>query len=686
METMNTTTAIPAIRERVPCTDYLQKSKGNGMYICPFCGSGEGPHGTGALKLYDTNTWTCHKCGKSGDVIDIYRQIKKLEFKPALNELARECGIEIIDGPADFRTGETPTLAEYVPPNTEIPTQEPAKAPAEPQNYLQYYAECENRLEDPAAYEYLIQRGISLETARRFQIGYNPADDPTGQGHPRASLIIPVSPFHYVSRAIYDNGQYAKMDATPGEGYKTFWNLAAAYEHDAHEVFITEGAIDGLSIIEVEPEAHVIALNSLSNAKPLAERLAADRPDNEIVFIIAGDSDGPGRKGAQELKEALEAANLQCITADLNGTAKDPNEALQKDRAAFWEAVQGALKAADRLRDPRPDNTERYLEDGFFQDMKNYRTDVKTGFTIFDKKTRGIFSGLYVLSAIPSLGKTSFALTLADRLAERGQEVLFFSLEMSRFELLSKSLSRECYALDRKGADKPGQPPTEYEDNPLTALDIRCGRNPKLVQLAAGEYRRRCGNRVSLIECNAKTVSYIRQYIEEYIKRTENRPIVFIDYLQIIMPDNDRHSGREAVDDTVTVLRQMVRDLNITVFAISSVNRNSYTTSAGFENLKESGSIEFSADCVMGMQLAALKKLKAEYAGKKGGEEKLKEELNKEKAAVPRNVELVISKNRFGLTADELFFRYDPRCDLFNELLENPTKNITAGIPAAAII
>ena len=671
---MNRDDARQAIRETVPCTDYLMKSKGAGMYCCPFCGSGSGPHGTGALKLYDTNTWTCHACNRSGDVIDLHMQQNKLTYPQALEDLAHRCGYEITDNGG-------PIEADYVPPAVKTAPEAPKQAPSEPQNYLPYYSECENRLSDPVAQEYLIKRGISQETVNRYMLGYNPCDDPTGSGHPRPSIVIPVSPFHYISRAVFDDGPYAKMDATPGEGYKTFWNLAAAYEHDAHNVYITEGVFDALSIMEVKPDACALALNSVSNTHALVNKLKEDRPTDGTVFIIAGDSDGPGQKAVKELQDGLAEARLSFITADLNNGTKDANESLQKDRAAFFEAIQKAERRADRLRDPRPDNTQAYLEESFFNDVKNFRSDVKTGFTVFDKKTRGLFPGLYILAAIPSLGKTSLALTLADMLAERGQEILFFSLEMSRFELLSKSLSRECYALDRRGADRPGDPPTQYEDNPLTALDVRCGRNPKLVKQAAENYKQRCGDRVSIIECNAETVSYIREYVESYIKRTGMHPLVFIDYLQIIMPDNDRHSGREAVDDTVTSLRRMVRDLNITVFAISSVNRNSYTTSAGYESLKESGSIEFSADVIMGLQLAALRELKKQ----KKKEDELRDELAKEKAAIPRKIEMVISKNRFGLPTDKLFFKYDPRVDLFTEEIEDPTKKNKAGIPAAVI-
>jgi hypothetical protein len=70
------------IKRRVSCKGYLKKAK-HGGYVCPFCGSGTGKEGTGALKYYEsTNTWVCHSeaCkqanGKhrTGDVVDLHQQ------------------------------------------------------------------------------------------------------------------------------------------------------------------------------------------------------------------------------------------------------------------------------------------------------------------------------------------------------------------------------------------------------------------------------------------------------------------------------------------------------------------------------------------------------------------------------------------------------------------------------------
>ena len=63
-----------------------------------------------------------------------------------------------------------------------------------------------------------------------------------------------------------------------------------------------------------------------------------------------------------------------------------------------------------------------------------------------------MYPGLYVLGSMPSLGKTAFALQLADQLAQAGEHVLYFSLDQSIGELTSKDLSRLTAKIDMSTA------------------------------------------------------------------------------------------------------------------------------------------------------------------------------------------------------------------------------------------
>jgi replicative DNA helicase len=54
----------------------------------------------------------------------------------------------------------------------------------------------------------------------------------------------------------------------------------------------------------------------------------------------------------------------------------------------------------------------------------------------------GLYEGLYIVGAMSSLGKTTFVTQIGDQIANNGTDVLIFSLEMSRYELMAKSISR----------------------------------------------------------------------------------------------------------------------------------------------------------------------------------------------------------------------------------------------------
>ena len=86
---MDRETARQTIRTKIKCTDYLTKSK-SGLYCCPYCGSGTGPNATGAVKYYpETNTYYCHACKRSGDVIDLYQLDTGTDYNTALSLMAQ---------------------------------------------------------------------------------------------------------------------------------------------------------------------------------------------------------------------------------------------------------------------------------------------------------------------------------------------------------------------------------------------------------------------------------------------------------------------------------------------------------------------------------------------------------------------------------------------------------------------
>ena len=279
-------------------------------------------------------------------------------------------------------------------------------------------------------------------------------------------------------------------------------------------------------------------------------------------------------------------------------------------------------------------------------------SEIKTGFSRFDQLAGGLYPALYVVGAISSLGKTTFIHQMADQLAANGKHVLFFSLEMSRLELATKSIARRTALKDF--------------DNAMTSLKIRRGYKSNVLVQAAAEYCAAVEDRMNIIEGGFETtVQYIREYARQYAEKHATKPVIIVDYLQILQ-GAQKGTLREAVDFNVVELKRLSRDLNTPVIVISSVNRSNYLLPIDFESFKESGGIEYTADVVLGLQLACLDTDPAfENEGKDIA--KKRECVKKAKAETPRKVKLVCLKNRYGGPDWTIDFRYYPRFDLFEE-------------------
>ena len=624
------------IKSRVRITDIYKPQKGkNGGILCPLCGSGE--HGDGAFHIYeDTNTFHCFSCGAGSSVIDLYMRLHNVDFNQALKDLGEKIG-------QDPKAYQAP--ARKLPSLTE----------KQERDYTQYYKECRERLfasnnSGMPGLEYIEKRGLDLEVCCDYMVGYDPNADPAGKGHPTPRLIIPITKSHYIGRALFDervDKAFRKMNSAGSTA--GFFNVKTLNKQDTQEVFICEAAIDALSFLSVGVQA--IGLNSADNAKRFIKALEAKRPSREITFIIALDNDADGKKWGEYLAANFRRLGLTFIMGgDLYGKAKDANEALCSDRAAFVEAVDKARKEAAA----RPDNVSDYISFFMGADMEHFKREIPTGYKNFDEATGGLYPGLYVVAAISSLGKTAWALQLADQLAANGFDTLFFSLEMSRLELVSRSISRTI-AL-------------EHKEKEISSMDVRKGRLPKDVLPAVAKYSRTVGHHLSVIEENFEAnISTIGDYVRKYIAKTGTRPVVIIDYLQIIAPmeDDAKRGKREAIDSTTTELKRLSRELDAPMIVISSVNRANYSTPIALESLKESGNIEYSADVVLGMQLQCLNE--DMFSEEKNVVDK-RDRVEEEKGKTPRKIEMKILKNRYGATDTSLLFDYYPKKDLFIDM------------------
>ena len=375
------------------------------------------------------------------------------------------------------------------------------------------------------------------------------------------------------------------------------------------------------------------------------EHSGGDWPDNETVIIIekSGKYDYICRHshgGALHWSDYRKACEKR---AGLDGAGQP----LQDEAPA-----QRQQPAEDNAK---PDNVLNYINTRMDEDITAFAQEIKTGFQEFDREAGGLYPGLYTIGAVSSLGKTTFCAQMADQIAAGGNDVLFFSMEQSRLELVSKSIVRTVAKKDISTT--------------LTSLKIRRGFLPRPVLDAAREYAESVGDRLSIIEgvfdCN---IGYISNYIRDYIKLNDRRPVVFIDYLQILQPTDDGqhrpNDTRATIDAAVRELKMLSHKYRIPIIVISSLNRANYLLPIDFESFKESGLVEYSSDVLMGLQFRCLHD--PEFEKMKTITEK-REKIRREKNGTPRKLELVILKNRYGKPSFCCGFDYFSSIDLFRE-------------------
>lgn len=207
-------------------------------------------------------------------------------------------------------------------------------------------------------------------------------------------------------------------------------------------------------------------------------------------------------------------------------------------------------------------------------------TGIKTGFTGFDAATAGLQnSDLIILAARPGVGKTSFALNIAQNAAIREKvPVAIFSLEMSKEQLVNRVISSE--ALVEAGKLRVG----DVDAREMTKI----AHSLKDIITAP----------VYIDDTPGITVAEIRAKCRR-LKMEKGLGLVLIDYLQLMQGKGE--SRTVVISEISRSLKIMAKELNVPVIALSQLNRASEKLARRpmLSDLRESGSIEQDADIVI---------------------------------------------------------------------------------------
>jgi replicative DNA helicase len=209
-------------------------------------------------------------------------------------------------------------------------------------------------------------------------------------------------------------------------------------------------------------------------------------------------------------------------------------------------------------------------------------TGVPTGFKDLDRKLAGLHpANLIVVAARPSMGKSALALNIAQNVAESGVPAAFFTLEMSREEVVRRLLSSMA----------------SVDSTKLTTGQL----GPEMWQKLARESSRLYEMPFFVDDSPDLTVTAIRAKCRR-LKRASDLGLVVVDYLQLMQGPTRSDNRQQEIAEISRSLKNLARELHVPVIAVSQLNRQleqRENKRPRLGDLRESGAIEQDADIVM---------------------------------------------------------------------------------------
>lgn len=248
-----------------------------------------------------------------------------------------------------------------------------------------------------------------------------------------------------------------------------------------------------------------------------------------------------------------------------------------------------------------------------------------TGIFDLDKVTNGLHEEeLTIVGARPGVGKTTFALQIAHKIADKGISVGIISLEMSETQVVQKLISKVAHV----------------DSNKLRTGNIDITEQEKIA-IAEGQI----SDLPLFINTRLRNIQEIETYARK-LKNKNNLGLLIIDYIQLVKSKNKFNSREQEVAEISRTLKLLSLELKIPIIGLCQLNRNAARSEPTLADLRESGAIEQDADNVIFI-----------YKENENSEEELVE-----------NVVIDLQKQRAGGLA-KVVVRFDKKVSEFKNLI-----------------
>lgn len=603
---MQTQDIVKAIKNKIDIVDYigkylpLQKEGSSYKTVCPFH-----PDRNPSFYVKPSDQYFhCFGCNVGGDVITFAMKYHNIDFKEAIRMLAEEIGLILGSKQTEENAQKEKLSIDQIIAYVEICHQH--------SNLTSYFAD----------------RGISASLISKYKVGFDVENNAVV-----FPIVIDGQIVSYLKRNL-DNDK-PRYEFPKGSNAIPF-NVDLLKDEKQTDIFIVEGIFDALTI-EAAIKQPAIALNGCENQKEFLQVLNQLKPKGKKFYILF-DNDEAGNKAAKQLFDKMKSQYNVAICKWEGVPYKDINEFWQNSQDECINFLKWQLKAAF-FPYSLINLATQYID---FIRSEKFKT-ISTGFKQLDNVLNGGFvaGNLYIFGAKPSVGKTTFLLQLMDNLLQQGYNCVFLSAEMSHEEILTRIFCRE-YGLKRVGVKVP-------------AFDFyRKIRTRTATQEEMQEF-------MSVMQDYIKRYAFVLHILESqkldevyYILDRLQKPILFIDYLQLLQPVGQYQSDKQRVDLIMQELFEIKNKFLIPIIAVSSLNRENYDKD-DMTAFKESGSIEYGTAAAFLMQRDHNRDIHDAYKGN------------------GYTINFKCVKNRYGSIGDNITMRFWGGIYLFEEIEDDNT-------------
>jgi len=286
---------------------------------------------------------------------------------------------------------------------------------------------------------------------------------------------------------------------------------------------------------------------------------------------------------AKRKARAVQEAGLKL--AQKSGTAESLEDLVSEAESCIFDLNQKVSSAENESREAQMRDLIDQLQDAH----NGIKRGLPTGYASLDGILGGLEGGrLYVLAARPSVGKSAIAGNIAEKLILAGVPVGFFSYEMTAREINLRMLS------STSDADLTGDIINRNQDE-AGRLRTIARTSQHIVDLKKAPLK--------IVDDASLTINQLRSHARRMVADRGTK-LIIIDYIQLVKPSDDvkRRDRHLQVAEVTQGLKRLAKELKVPVIGLAQLSREAERNGNQRPNmsmLRESGSLEADADCVM---------------------------------------------------------------------------------------